>query len=76
MTDVVSKELNVPVRCLGCRALNRNLRNEHNIKVPRHLVHNVLVESDGRRRRTNRLLECSGESAFGKIIQLVMGRDW
>ena len=31
---------------LGYRALNQKLRNEHNIKVPRHLVHNVLKELD------------------------------
>ena len=46
VTDAVSKELNGPGRCLGYRALNQKLRNEHNIKVPRHLVHNVLKELD------------------------------
>ena len=44
VTDAVSKELNGPGRCLGYRALNQKLRNERNIKVPRHLVHNVLAE--------------------------------
>ena len=43
VTDAVSKELNGPGRCLGYRALNQKLRSEHNIKVPRHLVHNVLA---------------------------------
>ena len=46
VTDAVSKELNGPGRCLGYRALNQKQRNEHNIKVPRHLVHNVLKELD------------------------------
>ena len=46
VTDAVSKELNRPGRCLGYRGLNQKLRNEHNIKVPRHLVHNVLKELD------------------------------
>ncbi len=44
VTDAVSKELNGLGRCLGYRALNQKLRNEHNSKVPRHLVHNVLAE--------------------------------
>ena len=46
VTDAVSKELNGPGRCLGYRALNKKLRNEHNIKVPRRLVHNMLKELD------------------------------
>ena len=37
VNDAVSK---------GYQALNQKLRNEHNIKVPRHLVHNVLKELD------------------------------
>ena len=46
VTDAVSKELNRPGRCLGYRGLNQKLRNEHNIKILRHLVHNVLKELD------------------------------
>ena len=44
VTEVVSKELDGPGRCLGYRALNQKLRTVHNIKVPRHLVYNVLTE--------------------------------
>ena len=46
VTDAVSKELNGPGRCLGYRALNQKLQNEHNIKVPWYLVHNMLMELD------------------------------
>ena len=31
---------------MGYRALNQKLRTEHDIKVPRHLVHNVLADLD------------------------------
>lgn len=46
VTEAVSKELDGPGKCLGYRALNLKLRTEHNIKVPRHLVYNVLTDVD------------------------------
>lgn len=46
VTEAVSKELEGPGRCLGYRALNQKLRTQHNIKVPRHLVYNVLTDMD------------------------------
>ena len=46
VTNAVAQELNGPGRCLGYRALNQKLRNEHNVKVPRHLVYSVLTEMD------------------------------
>ena len=42
----VEQELNGPGKLLGYRALNHKLRTEHNIKVPRHLVYNMLTEMD------------------------------
>ena len=46
MTNAVAQELNGPGRCLGYRALNQKLRNEHNVKVPQHLVYSMLTEMD------------------------------
>lgn len=42
----VEQELNGPGKLLGYRALNHKLRTEHNIKVPRHLVYDMLTEMD------------------------------
>ena len=44
--DAVKKELDGPGRLLGYRAMNHKLRTEHNVQVPRHLVHNVMAELD------------------------------
>lgn len=46
MADVIVKELDGPGRLLGYRATNQKLRTEHNIKVPRHLVQNMMYELD------------------------------
>ena len=42
----VEKELEGPGKLLGYRAMNQKLRTEYNIKVPRHLVENVLGDLD------------------------------
>ena len=44
--DAIQKELDGPGKLLGYRAMNQRLRNEHDIKVPRHLVYNVMCELD------------------------------
>ena len=46
VSDAVQKELEGPGRLLGYRAMNQKLRTEHNVQVPRHLVHNVMAELD------------------------------
>ena len=46
VSDAVQKELDGPGRLLGYRAMNQKLRTEHNVQVPRHLVHNVMAELD------------------------------
>ena len=46
MCDAVKKELDGPGMLLGYRAMNHKLRTEHNVQVPRHLVHNVMAELD------------------------------
>ena len=40
--EAVDKELDGPGQCLGYQSMNQKLRTEHNIKVPRHVVHNVI----------------------------------
>ena len=42
----IQTELNGPGKLLGYRALNQKLRIQHAVKVPRHLVHNVLTDLD------------------------------
>ena len=42
----MQKELEGPGRLLGYRALNKKLRTEHNVQVPRHLVYNMIAELD------------------------------
>ncbi len=42
----VQTELSGPGKLLGYRALNQKLRMQHNVKVPRHLVHNVMADLD------------------------------
>ena len=42
----VQKELNGPGRLLGYRALNQKLRMQHEVQVPRHLVHKMLQNED------------------------------
>ena len=44
--DAVEKELEGPGKLLGYRAMNQKLRTEYNIKIPRHLVENVLGDLD------------------------------
>ena len=44
--DVVQKELNGPGRLLGYRTMTQKIRTEHSLKVPRHLVYNVMTELD------------------------------
>ena len=46
VSEAVQQELNGPGKLLGYRALNQKLRTEHDIKVPRHLVHTVLADLD------------------------------
>ena len=46
VSEAVQQELNGPGKLLGYRALNQKLRTEHEIKVPRHLVHTVLADLD------------------------------
>ena len=42
----VQKELQGPGKLLGYQAMNQKLRTEHNVKVPRHLVHNMMRQLD------------------------------
>ena len=46
VSDALQKELEGPGQLLGYRAMNQKLRTEHNVQVPRHLVHNVMAELD------------------------------
>ena len=46
VSAAVTQELNGPGKLLGYRALNQKLTTVHNVKVSRHLVHNVLAELD------------------------------
>ena len=42
----VQTELSGPGKLLGYRALNQKLRIKHGVKVPRHLIHNVMADLD------------------------------
>jgi hypothetical protein len=44
--DAVQKELNGPGQLLGYRAMQKKVRQEHNLNVPRDLVHAVMVDLD------------------------------
>ena len=44
--DAVQKELNGPGQPLGYRAMQKKVRQEHNLNVPRDLVHAVMVDLD------------------------------
>lgn len=44
--DAVTKEIDGPGKLLSYRALNQKLRSEYDIRVPRHLVCNVMAEID------------------------------
>ena len=46
VSDAAQKELEGPGKLLGYRAMNQKLRTEHNVKVPRHPVYNVMAELD------------------------------
>ena len=46
ISNAVQKELEGPGKLLGYRAMNQKLRLEYNVKVPRHLVHNMMYELD------------------------------
>ena len=53
----VKKELNAPHERLRCREMNQKLPMEHDIKVPRDLVHTVMHELDDedlKKKETNR----------------------
>ena len=47
--EAVDKELDGPGQLLGYRSMNQKLRTEHDIKVPRHVVHSVMryLDPDG-----------------------------
>ena len=44
--EIVRNELSGPGKLLGYRAMAQKLRTVHGIKVPRHLVHNILFDLD------------------------------
>jgi 3-methyladenine DNA glycosylase Mpg len=44
--EAVQKELNGPGQLLGYRAMQKKVRQEHNLNVPRGLVHAVMVDLD------------------------------
>ena len=44
--EAVKKEIDCPGKRLGYRLPSQKLRNEHQIKVPRHLVLNVMRDVD------------------------------
>ena len=44
--DAVRKELNGPGKLLGYRAMQNRLRQEHDLLVPRDLVHDVMFDLD------------------------------
>ena len=44
--EALKKEIDGPGKRLGYRLLTQKLRNEHQIKVPRHLVQNVMCDVD------------------------------
>ena len=46
VSAAVKKKLEGPGKLLGYRAMNKKLRTEHNVLVPRHLVHNMMAELD------------------------------
>ena len=46
VSSAIAKELDGPGKLLGYRALTQKLRVEHDIKVPRHLVYNMLTTMD------------------------------
>lgn len=46
VASAVKHELNGPGQLLGYRAMNQKLRMQHNIKVPRHLVHTMIADLD------------------------------
>ena len=43
VTEAVRKEMEDPGKFLGYRNLNLKLRTEHGIRVPRQVVHDVIV---------------------------------
>ena len=49
MNVAIHKELNGAGKLLGYRAMNDKLRVKHNVKVPRHLVHNAMAELEPER---------------------------
>jgi hypothetical protein len=44
--DAVSKELSGPGKLLGYRAMHKKVRQEHELNVPRDLVHAVMYDLD------------------------------
>ena len=46
VSEAVGKELEGPGKLLGYRTMHHKLRTQHGIKVPRHLVHNMMADLD------------------------------
>jgi hypothetical protein len=44
--SILQTELQGPGKLLVYRAMNQKLRTKHNVKVPRHLVHNMMRKLD------------------------------
>ena len=66
----VQKEINEPSKLLGYRALNPKLRMQHEVQVPRRLVHEMLQNEDpkglefcrpsSKKKERKRLFSCNG----------------
>ena len=58
LRTAIQKELDGPGKLLGYRALMNKIRQEHNLKVPRRIVHDMLYDLDAEgleeRRLSNR----------------------
>jgi hypothetical protein len=71
--NAVCEELEGPGQLLGYRAMQRKLREVHNLAVPRGLVHNVMgvVDPDGLERRGNVGQKKRRSGATGTFTSLV-----
>ena len=68
--SAVQKELNGPGKRLGYRALNQKMRMQHEVQVPRNLVHKMLQNEDAeglefrrpssKKKERKRLYSCDG----------------
>ena len=63
VSNAVQKELEGPGKLLRYRTMNQKLRTEYNVKVPRHLVHNMMYELDPEG------LECRNLQKKGKNVK-------